>query len=524
MKLSPEKRAQIIASPADKTARATARDTGVPLTTVRRVLAAERARGKVRTADEFVAMAVKAPRREGDVLSWALETIRAARDAQMRGDFRQAVKLANMMRTDDSLFIAYHNRIAPQSAIGVELKAAPGTRGEAVQRKALVSVSVPRSVTAGICGTLANHGIAIGYNEHETDADGSIVNFRHTEWPLEHVRYNPHTEMLETRVRDGGQMVPIVHGDGRWTVYRKFAVEPWKQEACVLPGSLLWAMHAGGVRDWAAASFTHGQAKLIGEMPEGYSLQNASGLTAEARAFLSMLQELVSGEAGAAIRPFGSKTEWAANSATAWQVFSELVLNREKAAARIYLGTDAILGSVGGAPGVDIAQLFGVASTKIQGDFDALEQGQRVGVYEPWCAMNYGDSRLAPTPHYLMPDVDEARRTEDRGKADAALLAAIKERKTLGIVVDQDEIDELARAFGVPAPRLAPAADQTSSVVLAPTDVAKVVRVREARAASGLPPFGDERDDLTIAELDARSTAAANVAQGAPRPAPGVPT
>lgn len=522
MPLAPEKRAAILSAPPDQSIRATARATGVPATTVRRVLAAERARGKVRTADEFKAVAVRAPRRDADIFTWILENIRAARDAQMRGDFATAVKLANMMRTDDALFIAYHNRIAPQSAIGCELRAAAGTRGEGVQRKALASVSAPRTVMAGICGTLANHGIAIGYNHHETDADGTIVNFRHVEWPLEHVRLNTSTEVLETRVRDGGAMVPIVHGDGRWTVYRKFHAEPWKQEACVLPASLLWAMHAGGVRDWAAASFTHGQAKLIGEMPDGFALQNANGLTPEAKAFLGMLQELVSGEAGAAIRPFGSKTEWAANNATAWQVFAELVLNREKAAARIYLGTDAILGSVGGAPGVDIAQLFGVASTKIQGDFDALEQGLRVGVYEPWCAINFGDSRLAPMPHYLMPDPDEAQRSEQRAKADEALMAAIEKRKANGFVVDQDEVDRLAQSFGVPAPRLAPAADQTSSVALAPTDVAKVVRVREARAASGLQPFGDERDDLTIAELEARIAAAA-APQGAPPPGRGAP-
>ncbi len=522
MPLDPSKRAAILTAPPTQSARATARSTGVPLTTVRRVLAAERAKGKLRTADEFTAAPVTAPRRESEIFSWILETIRGARDAQMHGDFKLAVKLANMMRTDTALFIAYHNRIAPQSAIGVELMPASGTRGEAVQRKALASVSIPRTVTAGICGTLANHGIAIGYNDHETDEDGTVVNFRHTEWPLEHVKWNTSTEQLETSTRDGGLRVPIVHGDGRWTIYRKFYTDPWKQEACVLPGALLWAIHAGGVRDWAGASASHGQAKLIGTLTEGASLQNATGLTPEARAFLTALQDLVSGEAGAAVLPFGATAEWASNASNAWQVFSELILHGAKSAARIYLGTDAILGSVGGAPGVDIAQLFGVASTKIQGDFEALEQGQRVGVYEPWTAINFGDSRLAPSPKYQMPDPDEAQRAEHRATADAALMVAIKERKGLGFVVDQTEVDTLARAYGIPAPRLAPAADQTSSVVLAPTDVAKVVRVREARAASGLLPFGDERDDLTIAELDARAAATA-AKPAAPPPGQGAP-
>jgi len=505
--------------------RATARAVGVPPTTVRRVLA-ERIQPRVRTEDEFKAPAVTAPRRTSEIFSWVLETIRAARDAQIRGDFKLPVKLATMMRTDDALFVAYHNRIAPQSAIGVELRPASGVRGEAIRRKALGSVHAPRSALEGICGTLANHGVAIGYNDHEPNDDGTLVDFRHREWPLEHVQWNTSTEQLETVVRDGGVREPIVHGNGRWTIYRKFEQEPWKQEACILPGALLWAMHAAGVRDWAGASFTHGQAKLIGTLAEGIALQNAAGLTAEAHAFLNSLQDLVSGESGAAVIPHGSTAEWQANGSNAWQVFSELIQNREKAAARIYLGTDAILGSVGGAPGVDIAQLFGVATTKIQGDFDALEQGLRVGVYEPWCAINFGDSRLSPTVHYMMPDVDEAKREEQHAKADKDLLDAIEKRKSLGIVVDQAEVDRLAKSYGVPAPKLAAVANTAPGIVLAPTDAAKVLRVREARAASGLPGTGDPRvDEMYLPEFDAylKARGAGGGEAAAPTPDAGAP-
>jgi hypothetical protein len=57
---------------------------------------------------------------------------------------------------------------------------------------------------------------------------------------------------------------------------------------------------------------------------------------------------------------------------------------------------------------------------------------------------------------------------------------------------------------------------------LAPTDVAKVVRVREARGAQGLPPFGDERDDMTLPELEAsakgKADAAAQVTVDAAKP------
>lgn len=462
------------------------------------------ARARLRTASEFKgAVSLVAPRRNLPGYSWDLEAIRGARDDQMLGIFSQPVRLAEAMRTDDALFTAYHNRLAPQSAIGAELISCGGTRGDAAQRKALASVIAPRTVLTGIHGTLANHGLAIGYNERDTADDGTAVHMRLTEWPLEFVRWNNYTEQLETRVRDGGAPVPIVHGDGTWTVFRKFHEKPWTQEACLLPGALIWASHANGVRDWASSSMSHGQAKIMGELPAGVALQNENGLTPEARMFLSMLQDMISGEMGAGIRPAGAKTDFLANGSTAWQVFSELIMNREKAAARVYLGTDAMLGSQGGAPGVDIATLFGVASTKIQGDLWAIETGLRTGLYEPWTAINFGDSRYAPALVYQMPDPDaEQRSTQQAAKRDR-LSDTIKRMKEEGFVVDQSTVDKLATEYSVfPVPQLAAGDKKVTPLTLAPTDVAKVVRVREARASQGLEPFGDERDNMTITELD----------------------
>lgn len=496
-----------------------------------------RALGRTREAGEFRGAAfARAPRRGISAYAWTLETIRAARDAQMRGDFQTPVRLAEAMRTDDALFSAYHNRIAPHNAIATRLVPCKGTRGEAVARRAAVSCIAPRSVLEGIAGTRANHAIAIGYVEREPSDDGTRIDFRLTEWPLEHVRWNPSTEILETRTLDGG-MVPIVHGDGRWIVFRKFNVLPWTQDACILPGALLWAAHANGVKDWASASTSHGLAKIIGELPEGVSLRDAAtthGLSPEADAFLQMLQDLVSGETGAGLRPFGSKTDFVANGSTAWQVFSELINSREKAAARIYLGTDAMLGSVGGAPGVDIATLFGVATTIVQGDFECIEQALDVGLYQPWTAVNYGDSSYAPSLEYLMPDPDETRTLEENATRRTRLLDAIKRMREEQMIVDQSVVDELALVYGVdPSPRLADVDARAVPLTLAPTDLARVVRVREARASQGLAPLGDDRDNLFISELEeiakaktaqaeARADAAAEIAvdnaTGAPMP------
>lgn len=437
-----------------------ARDVGTSAGTVLRALA--RIVDKTRKGEEFkgvVSSFVKPPRRTTAVYAWSLETIRNTRDCQARGDFRLPAAMAKAMRTDDALFVARRNRIAPQNAIAATLSGDTSSRGKAVLRKARSSCFVSRSTLAGIQGTLADHGIAIGYVDHEPSDDGTRVDFKLTEWPLEHVRWNASREVLETTTRDGGAPEDIVHGDGRWVVFRKYLIDPWAQEACILPAALVWAAHANGIRDWALASTSHGQAKIVGELPAGIALRGSDGttLSPEAQAFLDMLQGVVSGEMGAGVRPAGAKTDFLANGSTAWQVFSELITNREKAAARIYLGTDAILGSVGGAPGVDISALFGVATTIIQGDFACIEQALRTGFYEPWTAVNVGDSTYAPSLVYELPDPDEAQKSQQHSEKLERLFGILDGLKSKHLEITQDVINAHATALGIKdPPRLLP--------------------------------------------------------------------
>jgi hypothetical protein len=483
---------------------------------------------RIRSAKDFEgAQAVEAPRREQPIVAWDLERIRMARDAQMRGDFKLAVRLAEAIRTDDALFAAYHNRIAPQSAVAIQMTQYPGVRGMAVMRKAQDSVFVPRAALTNINGTLANHAVAIGYNHHEVNDEGTIVNFRHVEWPLEWVRWNPSREQLETTVRNGGFRVPIVHGDGRWVVYRKSQVLPWTQEAALLPAAFVWAAHANGIRDWAAGSKSHGEAKVIGTLPSGLTIEDldADGmpkLTDQAFGFLQMLRQIMSGENPVGVMPFGSEVDVVTNASTMYQVFSELILSREKAAARIYLGTDAMLGAAGGAPGVDIATLFGVAATKIQGDFTAIEQGLNTGVYQPWCAINEGDSRYAPSAVYQLPDPDDAAKRKEESDNQKLLLDTVAAYRANGMAVTQDTVNALAVKFNVKDPP-----QIVYSFSLQPTDVRSLVLGKEARAQQGLPPFGDDRDNMTLTEIDAaaeargtlgaaRITADAKIATAAP--------
>jgi hypothetical protein len=464
-------------------------------------------------ATKKTAASTKPPLRTQGPYAWDLARIRTARDAQMRGCFDLPVRLAEAMRTDDALFTAYQARVATQSAISLNWTPPTTPGGEAALERAKLLVRAPQHVRQSILGTLANHGIAIGYVEQsvvDTDA-GPNVAFTLTEWPLEHVRYVQSDGRLETRVLNGTEPVTITHGDGRWIVFSKFGPLPWTQDACLLPAALIWAAHAEGLADWAGASYAHGQPKLIGELPENIPLGDGEGgLSPDATLLLGMLTDLINGDAGAGVMPTGTKTTYLTNQSSAWQVFKELITNREGAAARVYLGTDAILGARGGAPGVDVAALFGIATTRIQGDLEALERGFREGLTAPWYRLHGVPLEDTSWLVYELPDVDKDKRSEQEAAAITRLADAVDAMKRAGLEITQQILDALVSALGVSVPCvMASVETKVVPLQLAPTDVARVVTVNEARASQGLPPLSDERGTMMISDLERKAEAEA---------------
>lgn len=491
---------------------------------------------KIRQETEFSLARLKAllapPKDKGSLSNWTLAQIFAARDAQMRGQFMLPAQMAESMRTDDALAVAFENRLAPQSCIKVEIKPAKKGRGESIATEAEAlfgqdGIGLTPETLADIHGCLVNHGVAFAYNIATPRDDGSRIDFEVHSFPIEFVKWDSNERCFKARLEDGTEE-NIVHGDGRWIVFAKHELDPWKQQAALLPAAIVWARHAYSLRDWAKSSLAHGNAKVIGEMPEGMPLQNEAGeLTEEAAAFLELLKAIASQEIPVGIRPAGSKVDYLANSSNAWQVFVELARNADKSAARIYLGTDGTLGTDGGAPGIDIQSLFGVAATRVEGDLRCIERAIRTGSIEPWTAINFGDSLLAPKRVYLIPDKDADVAREAYSKRMTAFWADIEAAKKNGFVVDQSYVDAVAEKHGVEAPELPEKTDQKApSIQLAPTDAARIITVNEGRASVGLPelllPDGqlDPNGRLTVEEYASKKKAQADAASQAPAPVP----
>lgn len=446
---------------------------------------------RIRVAEEFdlgrLEAMLRMPRDGRTTINaWSLDDIKSARDEQMIGQFVRPARMAEQMRTDDALAVAYENRLAPQRCIPIELCAAKGARGASIAGEAEAlygaqGVGIRPGTIADVHGDLVNHGIAFGTLAATPREDGSRVDLELRYWPIEYVRWDPVFRVFKARANPetvqegdlhhgefdfdgtkieygfvGGYWIPIVHGDGRWVIFTKHDIEPFRKEAAILPAAIVWARHAFATRDWAKGSVAHGNAKVVGEMPEGVPLQSANGqLSNEAAAFLELLRAIGTADSPIGIRPAGSKTDFLVNNSTAWQVWAELVSNAEKAAARIYLGTDGTLGAQGGAPGVDITALFGVASTKVRGDLECISRAINSGVIQPWCAINFGDSALAPEHRYCVPNDDEEKLRENTSTRVGAFYTALKDARAAGLTLTPVYIAGLATDYGVRVPELA---------------------------------------------------------------------
>ena len=427
---------------------------------------------RARVAAEFRASdllrQMRAPMQSSSAWSWSLEAILSARDDLLRGSFAAPVKMAASARTDDAIFTATKNRIAPARALGVRLVAADGARGARVAADAQPlfgegGASVSRETIADINLSLADLGVGVGKNDWTAREDGSRLDLVHHAWPMEFVAWDPVSRLLYTsidtstgapvlpRSARGSCFVDIVPNMGTWAVYQSVENLPWTKDAALLAGALVWARHAFGSRDWSKGSASHGNAKILGTLPEGVDLQvtdedgNVS-ISPQAEAYLALLGDLSSQDSPFGLQPTGAKTDWVFNNSRSWEVWERLCVNAEKAAARVWCGTDAALGSQGGAPGIDVAALFGVSSTILQADLGALERGLHDGVLAPWAAINYGSSDLAPRREFIVPDPDADAEQTERTKRQDAYLAALVQLQAAGLLT-QENADKLAERY-----------------------------------------------------------------------------
>lgn len=136
----------------------------------------------------------------------------------------------------------------------------------------------------------------------------------------------------------------------------------------------------------------------------------------------------------------------------------------------------------------------------------------------PWTQCNYPTAEAPRSVRETDPPEDKDAKIKRIGELGDSLIKLDSGLSRLGMELHDDEgiarlVDEVS---GLKIRRKPAGAVTVSKIDLAPTDIAKVVKVNEARASQQLPALADERGEKMISELDAAAPTAPAALPGAP--------
>ncbi len=446
---------------------------------------------------------------------WSRDQIAAAVDAQMRGAFRLAVQLQQVMLTEPAIFSASENRLAPHRGLARTIKppkGSPSLQGSAasVLAEAIDCFTTSTSVALGT-GVLSDdferisfHGLYVDQVVWKARDDGKREDPYVIPWDLEAVEWSNNDRMLIASTELG--RLPIEHGHGQWIVGTKHSDRPWRRGALVSLGTI-WPDLAHGRRDRSLSQQSHGDDKWIGELPPGIALDSA-----EARATLDEMEELY-GFQRASLFMHGTKILRNQSQSQAWQIFKESIDSDDKAAQKCLLGQDGTMTNTGGNY-VKAWGMFGVRNDIIESDLSSVGAGVSTGLLRAWSLINF--SRWDRLEYqWLMPDADEDARLESIAKRTDAFNRAVSEYRANVAVVDQSFVNKLAASFGVDPPTLADATPSGSDFYAYEID-GGIVTIDEVRARKGLGPLPNGKGQMTVPE----SLASAGNSTPIPTPEP----
>jgi phage gp29-like protein len=395
--------------------------------------------------------------------AWDAESVGAARNAHLEGsDFRASAALMIHLRKDAAIYAALGQRVAPfrglASAFQAPRKAgSPEYVDEARaaperMRKLTASVydlrsgaALSTSLLAEVIEHVALAGLCITRNRVVTREDGGAVELRPEVWPLDCVRWDA-WRGLQAETTEG--LVPIVHGDGSWTVFAQHAASPWVWGALV-PLSFCWIDRAFGVRDRRNQSQTNGSGKPIGILPEGVKATSPEG-----RAAIALMKALHKPLSGG-VAPHGMEIKWLESTSQAWQIYREIISGNDRDIPRVLLGQDGTTRAEGGNYVKD-GVLMGVRNDIVEGDLEMLSRGLLEGVFRPFAWLNSGDVGAASRLVWRMPDPDRDQRIASYGTRSVAYTSDVQARRAAGSVIDQALLNTLAARYEVEPMTLAP--------------------------------------------------------------------
>lgn len=308
-------------------------------------------------------------------------------------------------------------------------------------------------------------------------------------------------------------MLRINPGDGRWILGLPGGTEqPWNHG--------LWAALARAyiAKEHAFLHRENFSGKLanparVAHAPVGASENQRQGFIEKVIAWgINTVFEL----------PVGWEVELVESNGRGYEVFANTILTSNEEIIISYAGQLVTTTGGVGFANTDIHQA--IRADLIQSTADFLAHTINTQGIPPWVNRRFGAGALSE-PLSVAWNTDPPGRVLEEAKARKETASSIAELNTsLAEYRQRVSILGVMQRAGIEIEAMPPGEAAVSKIDLAPTDKAKVIRVREARANDKLPPFGDERDDMTILELESwmkrKESAADAAAQAQVQPQP----
>lgn len=448
---------------------------------------------------------------------FTLQRIRNAISLHRNGLFLESSALAITLLSFAPILAATLQRLSPLLALPRQIKG--GTRGlSRLLREEIEAQLAPRDGLAAspyfpstLWGTIAFDLAFLGFSvlqhvDGEPDPETGVRPRYTRRWPSWATQYYRYRQTFVALTTEG----PVdILNDGKFTMIAD-SDEPHFLGAIVALGE---EGFDGKATQRARASYVnrYGNPKWVAVMPEGVAVRSPEG-----DALLQAIQT-IQGPDGVGVVPFGTEYDIKGLTASQSTTFSDALNSNWQYVAAALLGSD---GTMTRGTGVYSAPIFaGVRRDLVDRDLKAAVRGVNLGHVIPYCRGNYqaaieeARAFVLPALDIPLPDPDADTRIKSYSDRVKALHEIVKAERDAGFEVTQERVEQLAASMSIEPPTLLVSAVATTQLQLAPTDVAKIARVDEARASQGLPPIGDDRGDMLISELDAPEGTVLAIAQ-----------
>lgn len=468
------------------------------------------------------------------IYTWTPALIRSAEVAATGGNLRIAADLCEWMIGDDRIQAVLETRA--DALLGLDFSLVE--RGDARRSKAVCAAldseweaSFPEAELRKLLAWGQMLGVGLGQLVWDEDPDTGRWTMRLETWSPRWLAWDSVRHTWTIDAIEGGAPLgsaptgryDITPGDGQWILYTPHGPSrPWVWGA--YRALSRWALLKDYARnDWGFYSERLGQGVWVVESDPTKGGMS-TGTEAQRKELAGDLQG-IGRNTGIALQP-GQTLRLVESVARTQENFKAQIDAADNGYAIALLGQN-LSTQAGSGGSIGSATLHGkVAHGRTRMDGKTLPACLRSQAVVHWAETNFGDATLAPSPWWNTAPVDD-------DKARAATRMAVAQADAVDIGSGVRTVDEVRAERGLlplnaptvselgPTTPVEPSGEDVEvakpvaqaqpdkgaprePIELAPTDLAAVVRVDEARASHGLPAWGDADGELSVVAFKAR--------------------